>query len=375
MTASPPRPSRRALVHGAAWAVPTALVSFSAPAFAASCDPIAQTRRLVAPTSNTVGSGPLAREEWTVPAGVTEVTFEVLGGGGGDADDPTRGANLQNRGGHGALVTGTLAVTPGQVLTLIAGNGGIGQEDFGTSNNIGGKGFGNGGDTLDPGGAGSKSAGSGGGGSAILLGTTPLVVAGGGGGGSGLVFNSTRGYTVSGYGGGNGGDAALNGTNGVNQALTGNFSAGLAEGGGGATGATPGQPRGTNVVTGNATNGNERIIGQAGSAPGASGGNGGTGVLSRAYNGRVNTWQTSSAGGGGGYAGGASGTTHARNYVVTGGDLTYSIGGPGGGGSSFVSPTAVTSSQVASGNNGATTILVRNPGRVVITYEACPEAA
>ncbi|WP_098468289.1 hypothetical protein [Serinibacter salmoneus] len=110
---------------------------------------------------------------WTVPAGVTSVTFAVAGGGGGYS-------NALGAAGSGALITGEMAVTGGQVLTLITGAGGIGNA---TQEALGGGGYGNGGDVVNPAGpSGTNFGGSGGGGSAILLAGSPLVVAGGGGG-------------------------------------------------------------------------------------------------------------------------------------------------------------------------------------------------
>ena len=102
-------------------------------------------------------------QSYTVPAGVTTLDLKLWGAGGNDF------------GGGGAFVSGSLAVTPGEVLSILVGGGG------GTGLNFGG-GFGGGGNgALNLG----NGGGSGGGRSAIILGSTELVDAGSGGGGFG----------------------------------------------------------------------------------------------------------------------------------------------------------------------------------------------
>lgn len=65
---------------------------------------------------------------FTVPTGVYSLSYVVIGGGagggGGSEKDPhcTGGGG----GGAGAIKTGTLSVTPGQVLTCVIGAGGTG---------------------------------------------------------------------------------------------------------------------------------------------------------------------------------------------------------------------------------------------------------
>jgi hypothetical protein len=72
-----------------------------------------------------------AAQYWTVPAGVTQATFTLYGAAGGSINQP---------GGSGAAVTGTLPVTPGSVLQVNAGQA---DSAFG-----GGGGGGNGGQRL-----------------------------------------------------------------------------------------------------------------------------------------------------------------------------------------------------------------------------------
>lgn len=141
-------------------------------------------------TFNYTGSN----QTWTVPTGVTSATFFLIGAGGG--------GNYAFGGGGGGYATGSYAVTAGQVLTVIVGQGGgaadavsrpgvSGYPGIYTPVTYGGGGRG-----------GSYSAGwnelyysSGGGRSAIRLpsATTDLATAGGGGGAA---------YSQCGYGGG-----------------------------------------------------------------------------------------------------------------------------------------------------------------------------
>jgi hypothetical protein len=100
---------------------------------------------------------------YMVPAGYNELYVQLWGAGGGDP--------YGDGGGGGAYVSGFLAVTPNEQLTILVGGGSQG----------GIMGSGSGGF----GGGGSGQGGSGGGGrSAITLGGVDIVDAGGGGGGS-----------------------------------------------------------------------------------------------------------------------------------------------------------------------------------------------
>ena len=59
-----------------------------------------------------------ADQSWTVPAGVTNATFYLLGAGGG--------GGRAFGGGGGGYATGSYSVTPGNVLTIVVGQGGGG---------------------------------------------------------------------------------------------------------------------------------------------------------------------------------------------------------------------------------------------------------
>ena len=133
--------SRRRLARTAAWAVPAAAVAVSAPAVAAS--PFQCPSRTY--TAESPGSG-VGRTTgtWRVPAGVTRICVTVVGGGGG-------GAANGSTGGAGTRITGDLAVTPGTVLTLTVGAGGVRPPTTGVRvppDATGGGGYGKGGDVI-----------------------------------------------------------------------------------------------------------------------------------------------------------------------------------------------------------------------------------
>ena len=68
-----------------------------------------------------------AVHNWTVPAGVTSVTFKVYGAGGGaTTSGGDLGAVTSYNGGAGGFVQSTYSVTPGQSFYLTVGQGGIG---------------------------------------------------------------------------------------------------------------------------------------------------------------------------------------------------------------------------------------------------------
>jgi hypothetical protein len=97
---------------------------------------------------------------FVVPAGVTNILCEVIGGGGGSAVAGNTGA------GGGGYSYGTLAVTPGETLTITVGAGGTGNQP--------------------PGGQGT----SGGTSSIVRSSTTLMSATGGGGSGSSTQFGA-----------------------------------------------------------------------------------------------------------------------------------------------------------------------------------------
>lgn len=245
-------------------------------------------------------------QSWTVPAGVTSITVDAKGAGGGNGN-AMPGAN-------GGRVQATLQVTPGSTLYFYVGGKGtdgqgasVDQASPGGFNGGGNGGFDNSGQVENGGGGGGasdiRSAGN-------TL-SDRLIVAGGGGGGAAGFFSLNN---PSGAGGGLVGQSAANYSN-------------LAIGGGG----------GSQVAGGSAFAGR-------GATPGALGigGNGST---------NQNAW--GSAGGGGGYYGGGGGSG------VLDHSAGYSAGG--GGGSSYTDPalaSAVVHTQGYQSGNG----------EIIITY-------
>ncbi|MFF3008383.1 hypothetical protein ACFVTF_36940 [Kitasatospora sp. NPDC057940] len=238
-------------------------------------------------------------QTFTVPAGVSSVHARVFGAGG--AGSPRPYYTGQYGGGGGGYTTGTLAVTPGQRLTVTSGQGGVLNS---TSSTYGGGGAGGQGFT-DASGA-SATGGSGGGLSAVwngAYGTTPLLIAGGGGGSSPGADATTP--AAGGGGGTNGGQD--------NQPA--------ASGRGGTQ--TAGGPAATQTACAAATAGSQYQGGRGASNSGYEGG----------------------GGGGGGYYGGGGGACQRSG--------TLDANGMGGGGSGYNRGTGVTNTQTSNGTNSA----------------------
>ncbi len=117
---------------------------------------------------------------WTVPSGVTSLTFDAQGSRGSGSNN-----DVTTRGGYGGRVTGTYAVTPGTTLYIYVG-GKSGTSAAGW--NGGGAGYSNGG-----GGGGATDV-------RTLVGnfSSRKIVAGGGGGG---ISNYSAGIDIGGAGG------------------------------------------------------------------------------------------------------------------------------------------------------------------------------
>ncbi len=188
-------------------------------------------------------------QTYTVPAGIFRLRVDAQGGAGGASNNSAYG-DPSFAGGGGARVRATLAVVPGQVLTLYVGGSGS-TAPLNNNGQPGGGGYNGGGNAGQDG---AVTAGGGGGASDVRTGSATLadrlLVAAGGGGG-GYPYNS--------------GTSALGGAGGAPTGGTG------ANGGAGAT------PTGGNA------------LGQGGSATG--------------------TYDLQ-AGGGGGYYGGQATTTY-----------------------------------------------------------------
>lgn len=263
-------------------------------------------------------------QTFTVPCGITSIHIDAYGASG--ADGATGGNSATGGiGGAGGVVSGDLAVTPGQIINVFVGGQAVGSTG----------GF-NGGAN-----GGSTNAGGGGGATDIRVNGTSLadrVLTAGGGGGGGRAGCESN--TVA---GGNGGDGnGITGANGT-DAPTSNGVAGGGFGGtisaGGAAGIGCSGFLGAPGVAGTLGNGGVGGAGQScccftfASIPGGGGGGGG-------FN------------GGGGGGGGSAGTTGC-----SGNDK-----GAGGGGAGGSCNTAgVTNGLISSSTN-------TGDGWVVITY-------
>jgi hypothetical protein len=203
-----------------------------------------------------------ANQTFTVPSNISSINVSLSGAGGGAA---TIWGQI---GGAGGLVSGTLAVTPGQILTVLVG--GLGGTGTSTQDGIGG---------YNGGGTGYTSS-------------TNGWYVGGGGGWSGILNQAkTIAYCIAGGGGG----AGDNGTGGLGGGLTG-------------ANATNGNATGGTQSSGG-TNGNGTIVG---------------GLWSSSTNGASSgTGDYVGGGGGGGYYGGGAINNLARNVTGGGGGSSY----------------------------------------------------
>ena len=243
--------------------------------------------RVIPPTTDTYNSTGI--QTFTIPAGITTVDLNVIsGGGGGGGSDSSPGA----AGRSGARISGTLAVSPGQILTISIGTGGIG----GASDQGSAPGGRAGINTLGYGGGTGSAAGptplsgaggGGGGASVILLNGSPVVVAAGGGGGGGG-GNGVPGQGVS--PGGTSGSIA-----GGNGQIKGGDGGGAGGGGGGyPNGGAGGSVNGGDVGGNSGADGQNLVPGGFELSQGGAGGvgavrgsraagNGGSGVITVSY--------------------------------------------------------------------------------------------
>lgn len=246
-------------------------------------------------------------QTYTVPPCVTELQIVAAGAEGG-------GPN----GGNGAIVSGVIAVTPGQVLEVYVG--GLGA--------CPGAGFNGGGQGTNAAGAGNGGCG-GGGASDVRIAPYGLgnrvIVAGGGGG----------------MGGGN--TDAIGGVGGCPVGTSGNSPFG--QGGFGAS-TTAGGNGGPPWIAGGGT-------GLAGSL-----GNGGAGGTDLCFN------LGPGGGGGGGLYGGGGGGSDCFG--------SGSLGGGGGGGGSSLIPGGGACNQGANTGNGYVTITPNNVGMILSVTPAAP---
>jgi hypothetical protein len=178
-----------------------------------------------------------AAQKWTVPAGVTQATFDVYGATGGTA------AISNTPGGAGGGVTATLPVSAGSTYQLVVGgagtdNGrapseraGAGLNGGGAGGNDGGSGEGDGG-----GGGGASDVRSGSCAATLACGLEARILVGGGGGGGGAWLTpggGNAGNPTGAPGGGSGGGGGGGYYGGGGGASSG--TQGLGGGGGGSS--------------------------------------------------------------------------------------------------------------------------------------------
>lgn len=266
-------------------------------------------------------------ESWVVPPGVTSVTLEVWGAEGAQPIDrlPTNGD-----GGLGGYASGTLSVTPGQVLYINVGGQG-GTDGSGGYNGGGAGGFGAAGEGCLGG-----YGGGGGGASDIRLGGTTLadriIVGGGGGGGARDYCNGT--CQPCGCGGGAGGGGGLTGEDGAAA-----FDCGFSY-------------PGANINFGMGAS--QTAGGTGGPADGGGSNMGSAGIIGVGGSGSNGQYDVAGGGGGGGYYGGGGGGGASNGSGVG--------AGGGGGGSSYLSSVL--------SNTSTTTALRTGNGEIVISYAA-----
>ncbi|MEI6576037.1 MAG: Ig-like domain-containing protein [Bacteroidota bacterium] len=232
---------------------------------------------------------------FTVPSGVTSIVVEARGAQGGN------GGNGSISGGLGAMMRGTISVTPGQVLKVLVGQQGIQNKTCGPGD------------------------GGGGGGSFVTDNSNnPLVIAGGGGGAS--YYNNVGQNASTGTSGtaGGGGSTGGSGGNGGSSAS--------ASGGGGLTGNGANSAWNSGSLTGGKsfTNGGAGGPGQPGYASdGGFGGGGGThsccvgGGGGGGYSGGAGGGQCNAGGGGGSYNAG-TGQTNTAGFQSGNGQVLIS---------------------------------------------------
>ncbi len=252
---------------------------------------------------------------WSVPSGVSSITFDVRGGAGGSSSSGSAG-------GTGGKVVGTLNVAGISTLHIYVGGAGTTPTSASDTSASGG---------FNGGGTGGYD-------------TSSQIQNGGGGGGASDIrtaISDLNSRLVVAGGGGGGGNAQTGGRGGGTTGQNGASSSGVAVAGGGGT-PTAG---GTALTTRGATTGSFAVGGQGGVASAWGGGGGGGGYY----------------GGGGG----SSGADHGSGWTAG-----------GGGGSSYtdaVRATSVTHTQGGTSGNGLVIITYLNaPPIISIGFSGTP---
>jgi gliding motility-associated-like protein len=296
-------------------------------------------------------------QTWTVPACVSSINVTVAGADGGGS-----------LGGNGAVVTATISVVPGQVITVnVGGSGGSATAGYGG----GGLGY------ASTDGNASYNSSGGGGATTISVNGNPVVIAAGGGGsggGSGIVAGGAGGCATGLVGsstfglGGTGGSQVAGGIGGTPWAATppGGQNGSLGQGGNGGFWQTASGGGGGGGYYGGGGGGND------GCCTGANGGGGGSGGSSLVPAG---AGCTSGSNNGSGYVSITSGGVTASNtgpYCEGGtiqlngsaGGTSYSWTGPNGFTSNLQNPTIPNSTLAMAGTYSLT-----------VTGTGCTDAA
>lgn len=192
--------------------------------------------------------------KFTVPAGISALTITVTGGQGGNGGSDATPA--PPAGGYRGVVTGTIAVTPNQELTIGVGSGGATGASrvsastpraLGGANPLTGQFAGGAGGQAGANGS-SGAGGAGGAASAIQIDGAVVVAGGGGGNGGSGQFAPTQGRTATGTYLGRTDSTSTTGQAGINandacvqSSCSNNDGGGSGGGGGGALGGAQGQ--------------------------------------------------------------------------------------------------------------------------------------
>ncbi|MGH3996955.1 MAG: Ig-like domain-containing protein [Pseudonocardiaceae bacterium] len=293
-------------------------------------------------TYTTVGT-----DTFTVPEGVTAVSFNLFGGAGGSAPGfvtPPASPGPGAPGGLGGETRATLAASPGQVFQITVGGAGIdGSSRKGVPAQPGGRGHGQGGF------GGHGGAGSGGGGSDVRVGafsaTDRVLVAGGGGGAGngGPLLQGGDGGGLVGADGGAGGGPEGSGEAGTGATQTSHGTGTRPTSGVGG----PGIPGGDHL---------DFITREPNHGSGGAGGNGGGG--------------NGGGGGGGGYFGGGGGGGGGNRLPPE--EPGGFFGAGGGGGSGFATSSATDVALIPGMNHGNGKVIVSFRYQTSIQLTASP---
>ena len=276
---------------------------------------------------------------WTVPNGVTSITYLVVAGGGGGAGGQAS-EHGGGGGGAGGLLAGTLSVSAGSVNITVGGGGaggaanspGVSGSNSSLAGSVTSTGGGGGGTYFN---YGASTGGSGGG--AGVSATAAYLTGANGTGGQG---NKGGNVTVSGTSGRHGGGGGGAGSAGGNTTTSGSLTITAGAGGDGATSSITGST--ISYAGGGGGGGSSQGVGASGGAAGGTGG-GGTGAT---YNGvslvSAATNGTSNTGGGGG------------GGIGTGGG-NASAGGSGGSGTIIVRYALAPAISIAPSISGSAT--------------------